>query len=157
MDFAFTYVADSRGIESEANYPYVAAEGTCAYNVSEAAAVDTGFVDLPSGNETSLVENVACVGPISVAIDASHQSFQLYSGGVYNEPLCSSTVADHAVLVVGYGKDKEPPIFPVRLEVARWIDRETSRQTDRQTDRQTGKTAAQMTDRLTAKQTVLLI
>merc|ERR1711941_248178 len=38
----------------------------------------------------------AQVGPISIAIDANHASFQQY---------CSSTRLDHAVLLVGYGTE----------------------------------------------------
>jgi len=45
------------------------------------AATDAGFVNLRSGDELKLMEAVAKVGPVSVAIDASQSSFRLYDAG----------------------------------------------------------------------------
>jgi hypothetical protein len=49
------------------------------------------------------------VGPIAVSIDASLKTFQLYSEGVYDDPNCSSTAVNHAMLLVGY----TPGIFMI--------------------------------------------
>ena len=74
--------------------------------MADVGATDTGFVDIQKGNETELQMAVATVGPVAVAIDASHISFQQYKSGVYDEPKCSSTRVDHTLLVVGYGIDQ---------------------------------------------------
>lgn len=69
------------GIDTEKTYPYRAEDEKCHYNPKNKGATDKGFVDIESGNEDHLKAAVGTVGPVSVAIDASHESFQLYAGG----------------------------------------------------------------------------
>jgi len=103
MDQAFQYVITNQGIDTEASYPYTATgPNACQFNKANVAATMSAFHDVPSGSESSLLTAVYKT-PTSVAIDASQQSFQFYSGGVYNEPACSSTQLDHGVLAVGFG------------------------------------------------------
>ena len=102
---AFNFTRYNGGIDTEASYPYKAANGDCHFLANSTGANVTGYVKIPSGNESSLLEAVTSVGLISVSIDASHDSFHLYSSGVYYEPLCSTSMLDHAVLVVGYGTE----------------------------------------------------
>jgi cathepsin L len=102
MDQAFEYIIQNGGIDSEASYPYTATgPNTCRYNPANRAATDSSYHDVTSGSEPSLVTAIAMT-PVSVAIDASHMSFQLYTNGVYYEPACSPTQLDHGVLAVGY-------------------------------------------------------
>jgi len=103
MDYAFEYIKDNEGIDTEKSYPYEAIDGRCRYKKKNKGATDAGVVNVPEGNEKKLKEAIATVGPLSVAIDASGENFQFYSKGVYDEPSCSSDVLDHGVLAIGYG------------------------------------------------------
>ncbi|XP_049320212.1 procathepsin L isoform X3 [Astyanax mexicanus] len=105
MNQAFQYVKDNGGLDTEDSYPYEAMEGYCRYYPDAVGATCSGYVDISSGDEQALQEAVATVGPVSVAIDVGHYSFQLYQSGVYDEPDCSTSALGHAVLAVGYGSD----------------------------------------------------
>ena len=102
---AFRYIRDNGGIDTEESYPYKGEDGTCQYSTANIGANCTGFVEVKKYDEDALVNATASVGPISVSIDASRNSFRHYSSGVYYEPACSEIILDHGVLVVGYGTE----------------------------------------------------
>jgi len=114
MDDAFQYIITNNGIDSEASYPYTAETGTCHFNAANVAAHLVSYQDVTSGSESALTTDIAQRGPVSVAIDASHSSFQFYSGGVYYEPACSATSLDHGVLAVGYGTSGSSAYYIVK-------------------------------------------
>jgi len=106
MDYAFQYVISNGGLDTEASYPYTATgPNSCQYNPANSAETLSSFTDVTSGDENALM-TASNQQPVSVAIDASQPSFQSYTGGIYDEPNCSSTSLDHGVLVVGYGTDE---------------------------------------------------
>ena len=52
MDFAFKYVKDNGGIDTEASYNYTAKTGkTCLYNATNSGANLTSWVDIPHNSE----------------------------------------------------------------------------------------------------------
>lgn len=104
MDSAFKYIISNEGIDTEDSYPYEeSTDFNCRYTVANKGASISSYKDVTSGSESALQNAITYRGPVSVAIDASKISFQLYNGGVYYESRCSSTSLDHGVLAVGYG------------------------------------------------------
>eukprot|EP01130_Rhizamoeba_saxonica_P000069 TRINITY_DN10093_c0_g1_i1.p1 TRINITY_DN10093_c0_g1~~TRINITY_DN10093_c0_g1_i1.p1 ORF type:complete len:323 (-),score=77.29 TRINITY_DN10093_c0_g1_i1:38-1006(-) len=115
MDYAFTYVIKNNGIDTESSYPYTATgPNSCKFQSSGVGATIKSYKDVQSGSESQLTSALSSVGPISVAIDASHSSFQFYSGGVYYEAACSSSQLDHGVLAVGYGTESGSDYYIVK-------------------------------------------
>jgi len=81
MNQAFEYIKVNNGIDTETSYPYEAKDLPCRFKREDVGSRDTGFVNITSKDENALQQAVATVGPISVAIDAGHTSFQLYKKG----------------------------------------------------------------------------
>jgi cathepsin L len=97
------------GLNSESGYPYTSgsgSRGSCKTNleVPTSNSKISGYTQV-SRNSESALETAVAGRPVSVCIDASHRSFQLYSSGVYYESACSSSNLDHAVLATGYNNN----------------------------------------------------
>lgn len=101
-DDGFEYIIKNGGIDSEADYKYLARDEKCN-KVKEARHVAdiTSFVDVPRSEE-QLMAAIA-KGPVSIGIEADQRGFQMYHGGVFTGP-CGTNL-DHGVLAVGYGTD----------------------------------------------------
>jgi len=105
MDFAFDFVHENGGIDTEASYPYLEKEGQCDMNRMKRHVVTIdGYEDVPEDDELALKKAVAHQ-PVSVAIEADQRAFQLYVGGVFDDLTCGTDL-NHGVLVVGYGTSK---------------------------------------------------
>jgi C1A family cysteine protease len=97
---------------TEQQYPYTAKSlGKCNSVANGVPTGVTGAVSVKENDEQAL-KVAAHQTVVSIGIDASHQSFQLYSHGVYIEPECSSTQLDHGVSIVGYGSFGGPAPGP---------------------------------------------
>ncbi|CAH8486110.1 unnamed protein product [Schistosoma intercalatum] len=103
MDQSFNYLK-KYPIESEKNYPYQGVESSCHFHLSKGIIKIKKFIDLPTKNEKILQKAVYHYGPISVAIDAS-LDLLFYKSGIFESRSCSSSLLNHAVLVVGYGTE----------------------------------------------------
>jgi cathepsin L len=106
---SYDYVLENQGGQwmTEADYPYHAVTQSCQWDASKGCCkFSSYFRPTPQENpsEDELANGCQQSGVVSIAIDASNWSFQMYSGGVYNEPACT-TWLDHAVGLVGFGSD----------------------------------------------------
>ncbi|CAD7088590.1 unnamed protein product [Hermetia illucens] len=105
MQRAFADLKKLGGITTERSYPYKAKKNNCTFMKDMVVAEVTGSKTIPR-NESALQKAVATIGPISVAIEATRK-FANYKKGIFYDESCSRKKGsvNHAVLVVGYGKD----------------------------------------------------
>lgn len=116
MDASYDYVIAHQGGKFSylADYPYTARDGSCKFSAAKAGSMIKSYVNIQEGSEKDLAAKVSTIGPAAIAIDASQWSFQLYSGGIYDESRCSATNLDHGVGCVGYGTEGTKNYWIVR-------------------------------------------
>eukprot|EP00930_Biecheleria_cincta_P020464 TRINITY_DN1539_c0_g2_i2.p1 TRINITY_DN1539_c0_g2~~TRINITY_DN1539_c0_g2_i2.p1 ORF type:complete len:350 (-),score=76.55 TRINITY_DN1539_c0_g2_i2:118-1167(-) len=109
---AYQY-AQENALCTYSSYQYKAAQGTCS-TASCKVGIPKGAVKgykglapvarlLPASEQAMM--SAVSQQPVSVAIEADQQTFQLYKGGVLKST-CGTSL-DHGVLVVGYGTDAQ--------------------------------------------------
>merc|ERR1712121_301787 len=101
------------GAVTEADWPYVSGStgdgGDCTYDLDTLKPVVglTGFNSLTPNDEAAVMQHIAEVGPLSIAVDAS--IWHTYSGGVFTGCSFDENISiNHGVQLVGYGSDFSP-------------------------------------------------
>ncbi|XP_010927504.1 oryzain alpha chain [Elaeis guineensis] len=103
MDYAFEFIINNGGIDSEEDYPYTARDGRCDQYRKNARVVSIdSYEDVPVNDEKALQKAVANQ-PVSVAIEGGGTAFQFYESGIFTG-YCG-TALDHGVTAVGYGSE----------------------------------------------------
>lgn len=103
---AFTYIY-YYGLETEEQYEYHAADESCKYNEDITVGSDFGAFNITEGDEYSMKQVIANVGPVAIAYQVVGD-FRDYKSGVYTSDNCKNGRMDvnHAVQAVGYGTDE---------------------------------------------------
>jgi cathepsin L len=117
LDETFNYVK-SQGLQTESSYRYTGTDDSCKYSASDVVTRVSGHRSLASEDEDALLDAVANVGPVSVAMDASYLSS--YDSGVYEDNWCSPDGLNHGVLIVGYGTENGTPYWIVKNSWGNW-------------------------------------
>ncbi|KAH6781071.1 Granulin repeat cysteine protease family protein [Perilla frutescens var. hirtella] len=112
MDYAFQFIINNGGIDTEEDYPYKGKDAKCDQYRKNAKVVSIdGYEDVPENDEKALQKAVAHQ-PVSVAIEAGGRDFQLYQSGIFTGK-CGTNL-DHGVVAVGYGTENGKDYWIVR-------------------------------------------
>ncbi|CDW75439.1 cathepsin l [Stylonychia lemnae] len=111
MYLAFDYATKSP-LETEADYPYLAADEKCSYIASKGVVRAANFQRVEA-NSAAQLKTAINQGPVSVAIEADQYVFQGYQSGILDSTACG-TQLDHGVLAVGYGSENGKEYYIVK-------------------------------------------
>jgi C1A family cysteine protease len=109
---AYDYIKSAGGLETNAEYPYQAKDGTCNFQKSLVKVSITGWQYATLQHDETQMQNALINwGPLSICVDAN--GWQDYTGGILMASDCS-TVLDHCVQIVGYNITAPIPYWEVR-------------------------------------------
>ena len=115
------YFLHKYGVTSTKNYPYVGTQNACnLHKVGQPIATVETWGILTEDHENNLEKVIRYIGPVAVGLGAYDPAFLSYSEGVFTSTegsRCNHLVADHAMLIVGYGEEeaKDGTKFKVRI------------------------------------------
>jgi cathepsin F len=109
---AYQFVISEGGLETDANYPYTAQDGTCNFQSNlVAVTISSWQYATQNSDETTLQNNLVSWGPLSVCVNA--EPWQDYTGGIMMAADCAGQI-DHCVQLVGYDMTNATPFWIVR-------------------------------------------
>jgi len=111
MDNGFSFLEKNDAC-SEASYPYKGTGGSCQQPSCDVAIPSGGVTGYKDVSGESALASAVEQQPVSVAIEADQQGFQLYSGGVFSG--ACGTNLDHGVLAVGFGTESGSDYWKVK-------------------------------------------
>ena len=114
---AYDYVLESQGglWMKQSDYPYTAVEGTCQFDSAKGVCkFSSYFLSTETADEDELAASCEENGVVSIGIDAGLWGFQHYTGGIFDDPGCTTLFTNHAVAIVGFGVEDGTKYWIVR-------------------------------------------
>ena len=113
-DSALKYMINN-GQCYESDYPYTASTGKCQKcntKIKELPKFSSCYDVKP--NDQLALKAATAKNPVVIAIEADTRYFQSYSSGILTDSIKCGTNLDHAVEIVGYGRDNNIDYWKVR-------------------------------------------
>jgi Papain family cysteine protease len=114
---AFYYI-HRYGLSSSSAYPYLGKENLCRRSNQKPIAAVEAWGLLTSNHEDNMEMVLRDIGPVAVGLNGADPTFLAYKGGVFDLSDCDQ-LANHAMLIVGYGQDERDDGTPVKFWIAR--------------------------------------
>lgn len=101
------YFIHRYGLTSTSSYPYAGQQQVCQVDrVANPIASVQSWGILTSNHEDNMELVLRNIGPIAVGVNGADPTFLAYTGGIFDSNNCDQ-VANHALLIVGYGQETD--------------------------------------------------